>query len=302
MKKQFLIFAVSLFLLAGCGASTDDTQNAETLPPVQDLIKNNDNITENTTVSTTNDDIDNDGIKNSEDDDMDGDGIKNSEDDDMDGDGIPNSEDTNNAGADNNENSDSNTSGDLTSCEEKASDSIKELEKANEKIKSLESNLAVYRDNKGQSVDAYSDIITDYIKNVSQKEYSFDSCGAVGKFFNASWYNDFKSTLADKDVLFSLQSRALEPADFFGGCASSAGNMAFFLGAGFQNEVEFHMFKYDIGTGDLKETMVVGGKCEDCPVQFGKRNGPYIELYGDANTLYRYYFDKNILIKDSELQ
>ncbi len=199
------------------------------------------------------------------------------------------------------ENTDEETTGDddITQCEEKSGACIEELEKANQKIKTLEANLKKRPSAQSQGAGEFKGIVMDYLNQIEQKEYAFDACGAVSKFYANGWYNDFKAELENEAIFFSLQNRSLKPEDFFGGCASSEGKTAFFLGAGFNNESEFHMLKYDYENKVLSEVILPDGACNDCPVKFGKRNGAYIELFGENDTVYRYYFDKNILSLDS---
>jgi len=190
----------------------------------------------------------------------------------------------------------------LEECEKKATSCIKDLKAANEKINVLQTSLGnkekeIEKQKNNLQTENWNHFFVDYFKNVPQNEYPFDSCGKVSIFWQKDWFKNFEQALGKANIFFSPAARPLQGKDFFGGCVSSSGGMAFFLGASFQNKNEFHLVKFDIQTSSLKKAILAKGSCQDCPANFGKRNGPYVELLGDKGTKYRYFFDKNVLME-----
>lgn len=194
------------------------------------------------------------------------------------------------------------TTEDLAACESKSAACIQEIEKTGERIASLEESAKSAREGATQGNAAFNSLFVDYFQKVEQKEYAFDSCGTVGTFASAPWFADFKTALEAKNIFLAVQQKTLVATDFFGGCRSDAGKMAFFIGAGAKNQTEFHLVKYDFDNKTVSEATLGKETCTDCPTNFGKRKGAYIELLGDSGTLYRYYFDKNIVLEAADFQ
>ncbi len=142
----------------------------------------------------------------------------------------------------------------------------------------------------------YKRFLEFYLENNTPNEYPFPKCGAVASFTSESWYSAFETALTNAAIPFGRST--VSSKDLTGGCASSEGRIAFFLGA--ENEVlsEFHLIRYNLDTDTLEEALLVDGSCETCPNQLGKRFGPVLVLSGQdgASTVeYEYYYDDNIL-------
>ena len=186
-----------------------------------------------------------------------------------------------------------------------------------------EQNLQAYakRESEDQvKTDRLNNIFKNYTETTEQKEYKFDLCGKVGNFDSKPWFNDFKTALETSPIPFAKAGRSLNAYDFTGGCASSEGNIAFFMGAetdGFSNSTssgsdlfepddlfEFHLLKYNIAEKTLQEALMADGLCNDdtCPAIFHSREGASIPMSGvskDEVCEYKYLFDQNILVKES---
>lgn len=141
-------------------------------------------------------------------------------------------------------------------------------------------------------------IIADYIANGKKDEFKFDLCGGIGRVTQELWYSEFQKSLEAEKIMFKAMSRALIPSDFYSVCFSNEGKMAVFLGASNQSVSEFHLIKYDFDSKKVQEAYTLGGSCENCPNQFGKRVGPAIVLFnktGARITEYNYFYDMNVL-------
>ena len=190
----------------------------------------------------------------------------------------------------------------LQLCEQKATECVKNLEVANDRIQVLSDNIKKTTVAKPANLSKdFFEMFVYFFKNVEQNEYSFESCGAISSFFGEGWFATFRQKLAEKKIFLEIAGRELKPEDFFGGCASNAGGMAFFLGAGRGQAVEFHLLKFDLKTNEVFPATIASGSCDDCPAKFGKRRGAFVELFGDGGTKWRYFFDKNILFTENEL-
>ena len=164
-----------------------------------------------------------------------------------------------------------------------------------------------------------NEILKSYTTTTEQKEYAFDSCGKVSGFTAQPWFADFSTALEESQVSFVKSGRNLIADDFTGGCSSTEGGIAFFMGAETQsfNEVtgsgadfgesadvfEFHLVKYHIPSKSLAEVIMPSGLCTDetCPAIFLTREGAYIPMSGiseDEECFYKYFYDQNILVKD----
>ncbi len=139
-------------------------------------------------------------------------------------------------------------------------------------------------------------LLKKYLKQVKQEEYKFDKCGALGIVTGKEWYDDFQSALSASNILFSKLERQMEATDFYSVCYSDEGKTALFLGARADRENEFHLIKYHFASKSLKESILLGGTCKNCPTSFGKRFGPYITLNSTSGK-YNYYYDSNIIEK-----
>jgi len=187
----------------------------------------------------------------------------------------------------------------------------------------LEKNLKAYQAKVTENqatTERLNNIFKNYTETTDQKEFKFDLCGKISNFEEKTWFDEFKITLETNPIPFTKAGRNLNTDDFTGGCASSEGNMAFFMGAetdGFSDSAgsgsdlfepddlfEFHLLKYDIATKMIQETLIPEGLCDDetCPAIFHSREGAMIPMSGISQTQecsYKYYFDQNILVQES---
>ncbi len=141
-------------------------------------------------------------------------------------------------------------------------------------------------------------IINNYIANGQKSEFKFDLCGGIGRVTQETWYSEFQKALSDNKIMFKAMNRALIPSDFYSVCFSNEGKMAVFLGASNQSVSEFHLVKYSFESKQVSEAYLMGGSCENCPNQFGKRVGPSIILFnknGNRITEFNYFYDMNVL-------
>lgn len=141
-------------------------------------------------------------------------------------------------------------------------------------------------------------ILAKYIAEGKKEEYKFDLCGGIGRVTQEIWYAEFQKALESEKIMFKALSRPLIPADFYSVCFSNEGKNAVFLGASNQSVSEFHLVQYDFDAKKVQEAYLMGGQCENCPNQFGKRVGPAIILFnktGARITEYNYFYDINVL-------
>ena len=191
----------------------------------------------------------------------------------------------------------------LQTCEEKATECVKNLEIANDRIQVLSDNIKKSGEIATPKLgNEFAEMFVYFFKNVPQKEFPFESCGAISSLAQRNWFGEFREKLTVENIFFAPAGRELRPEDFFGGCVSAAGKMAFFLGAGRGAASEFHLVKFDLENSKIAPAILPAGDCADCPGQFGKRRGAFIELFSDSGKKFRYFFDKNVLFEDAVLQ
>lgn len=163
-----------------------------------------------------------------------------------------------------------------------------------------------------------NDIFKNYTETTEQKEFKFDLCGKTGTFASKPWFAEFQTTLENNPIAFAKAGRNLTTDDFTGGCASTEGNMAFFMGAEtdgltdgtssgsdlFEPDdlFEFHLLKYDITNKKIEEVLMADNLCSDdtCPAIFHSREGAVIPMSGvsqNETCEYQYFFDQNMLVK-----
>ncbi len=198
----------------------------------------------------------------------------------------------------------------------------KDINTCMEATQTCEDNLQAYQKRVRENVtmiERLNEIFRNYTETTEQKEYKFDLCGKVGNFENQTWFKEFKTVLEANPVPFTKAGRNLSIEDFTGGCASSEGSIAFFMGAetdGFNDGTgsgsdlfepadlfEFHLLKYDTANKTIQDVLMADGICDDetCPAIFLSRIGAYIPMSGiskEEECTYKYYFDQNILVKE----
>jgi len=133
------------------------------------------------------------------------------------------------------------------------------------------------------------------VKN-DQKEYPFNTCGQMGRFLKSSWYPAFSKALNDSKIRFS--NGYLETSDLFGGCQSTKGKTAFFLGAERNDDLKFFLLKFNTAEKTLEPALFFDGAEEAIITQFGKRNGSFVAFPSDDGRVFRYYYDANIVIEE----
>lgn len=138
-------------------------------------------------------------------------------------------------------------------------------------------------------------LIRDAIVTGEQKEYAFNTCGQMGQFIRQSWFGEFSRQLTGAKIRFS--NGFLETEDLFGGCQSSVGRVAFFLGAERNEDLQFHLIKYNLATKTLEPTLMFDGAEDAVVTEFGKRAGPIIAFPADDGRIFHYYYDANVVIE-----
>ena len=138
-------------------------------------------------------------------------------------------------------------------------------------------------------------LIRDAILQKEQKEYPFTTCGQMGNFIRQSWFTSFSNALADAKIRFS--NGFLETGDLFGGCQSTAGKMAFFLGAERNDDLRFIILKFRTDTKKLEPALMFDGAEDAAVTSLGKREGPYIAMPADDGRVFHYYYDANVVVE-----
>lgn len=199
----------------------------------------------------------------------------------------------------------------------------KDIETCGKATKKCTDNLEAYQkkatDNQA-NIERLNAIFKNYTETTPQTEFKFDLCGKMGTFENKGWFAQFRETLDKTPIAFAKAGRNVRSDDFTGGCSSSEGNIAFFMGAetadlttgvesGSGEEIfepsdlfEFHLIKYDITKNTVEEALLADGICneETCPAVFLSREGAHIPMTGTSQSEtcnYKYYFANNILVK-----
>ncbi|MBI5414903.1 hypothetical protein HZA38_05325 [Candidatus Peregrinibacteria bacterium] len=174
----------------------------------------------------------------------------------------------------------------------------KELEKCLEDKKGVSRRIEALTSRETET-EKFQKFVKYYLENTKPSEYPFPKCGQPQLFKGESWYVDFEAALHNAAIPFGRETISVE--NLTGGCYSSDGKMAFFLGAqDGQGTYDFHLLKYNLEGKTLEEAFLVDGKCDICPTKLGKRNGPFLSLQGQegANQVeYEYYYADNILQK-----
>ncbi|QQS59159.1 hypothetical protein IPN35_06285 [Candidatus Peregrinibacteria bacterium] len=189
----------------------------------------------------------------------------------------------------------------LLSCREKNTEVSLEIEAMTRKLASCQEEL----DKKPQTIspksiiptlkESHAILLRNALLETPQKEFAFDSCGRLGTFLGSSWFTDFSTQLSDAKIRFS--NGFLETEDFFGGCQSDTGRMAFFLGAEREDDYRFIVIKYDIANKSLEPALLLNGAEDAVVTEFGKREGSFINFPADDGRTLRYYYDSNIVIQ-----
>lgn len=143
---------------------------------------------------------------------------------------------------------------------------------------------------------AHLALLKEAIVNTEQTEYPFNTCGQMGRFLKSSWYPAFSKTLNDAKIRFS--NGYLETSDLFGGCQSTKGKTAFFLGAERNDDLKFFLLKFNTADKTLEPALFFDGAEDAIVTEFGKRNGAFVTFPSDDGRVFRYYYDANIVVEE----
>ena len=169
------------------------------------------------------------------------------------------------------------------------------LEAAEAKIKLLQEELAK---TKAQKAVGYSTaqlaMMRTALGSGEQPEYAFQSCGRLATFARKSWFSKFETALAKQQIRFA--DGFLETSDLFGGCYSSEGKMAFFLGAERDDVTALHVLKFSTTDNVLAPALALDDVSGVTVTQFGKRDGAFIRFPDEDGGVLRYYYDANMLV------
>jgi len=184
-------------------------------------------------------------------------------------------------------------------CQDKNAEISLLLEKSENDLLSCQKSLreSPNSNNEISISEKHKKILRSAIKGSDQVEFPFQKCGQMSNFFQSGFFGDFKAALASKKIRFS--NGYLETEDLFGGCESSAGNMAFFLGAKRNEDREFLIIKYDFNTRGIELALFLDNPGSSVVNKFGKREGPFVNFPSDDGRNFKYYFDSNIVILDN---
>lgn len=188
----------------------------------------------------------------------------------------------------------------LLSCREKNTEISLELESMTRQLASCQEELdKTPTITSAESIiptlkDSHALLLRKALLETPQQEFAFDNCGRLGNFVENSWFTNFSEQLSGAKIRFS--NGFLETEDFFGGCQSNAGKMAFFLGAERGDDYRFLIIKYDIANKTLEPALLLDGTEDAVVTEFGKREGSFINFPADDGRTLRYYYDSNILI------
>lgn len=138
-------------------------------------------------------------------------------------------------------------------------------------------------------------LIKDAIINNEQPEYPFGTCGQMGTFFRSTWFDGFTRELKNANIRFA--NGFLETEDLFGGCQSTEGKMAFFLGAERGDTIRFVLLKYDTAAGELEPAIMLDDASTAVVTEFGKREGSFVNFPADDGRTFRYYYDANVVLE-----
>jgi hypothetical protein len=196
----------------------------------------------------------------------------------------------------------SDADGDLASCREQNAEISLQLEAAEKKLLTCQENLSDAQESSSKSTgytvkESQLQLIREAILTSDQPEYPFE-CGRMANYFRENWFDTFSEELIKAQIRFS--NGFVEAEDLFGGCHSDQGQMAFFLGAERDDDLEFHLIKYDIAEKTLEPALMFDGSDEAVVTKFGKRYGPYISFPADDGRVFRYYYDANIVAEKQE--
>jgi len=168
--------------------------------------------------------------------------------------------------------------------------------KLNEEVKKKEIEIENLKAGNNAGMNNF---FVEFFQNVLQKEYPF-KCAGVRSFSSTQWFEKFKNEFEKNNFKYNKTKNKILVNDFAVVCSSTdnSNKVAVFLGAKNDADDEFIMVKYNINLNVIARTVIGNGNCEDCPISFGERKNSYIEMNGEKGKVYRYYFDKNILMEE----
>lgn len=189
----------------------------------------------------------------------------------------------------------------IAACREENANMSLELESAQMQLQNCQADLAEAETKQCAEVSDVRAIppqFAEYVKkgilNEEQSEYAFSTCGQMSQFLRRSWFSDFSNKLLAQKIQFA--NGYLETVDFLGGCESTAGKMAFFLGAERGDELKFFLVKYDFTSRETALAMMFDGAETAIVTDLGKRDGSVVNFIADDGRVLKYYYDANIVV------
>ncbi len=192
---------------------------------------------------------------------------------------------------------------DIAICREENANMSLELESTQTKLQNCEADFAEAQTKQCAEVADVTGIpprFAEYVKrgilSEEQKEYAFSTCGQMSQFLRRSWFSDFSTKLLAQKIRFD--NGYLETTDFLGGCESTSGKMAFFLGAERGESLQFFLIRYDFTTREVSSAMMFDGAETAIVTALGKRDGSVVNFTADDGRTLKYYYDANIVIAE----
>jgi hypothetical protein len=189
----------------------------------------------------------------------------------------------------------------LLICREENADVSLELDAANRQLEICQLELAE-KEQQAVLTPAAASISNEHLELIKtavlaeeQVEYPFRNCGQMGNFITQAWFQQFTDSLLQKRIRFA--NGFLEVEDLFGGCQSTEGKMAFFLGAERNDTLEFLILKYNLETQELTPALMLDNAATAAVTAFGRREGSFVNFPSDDGRTFRYYYDSNIVVE-----
>ncbi len=142
--------------------------------------------------------------------------------------------------------------------------------------------------------ESHLQLLAKTITGSEQPAYAFRKCGQLQTLLQESWFSSFADSLNAAQIRFA--NGFLETSDLFGGCVSTEGNMAFFLGAERGDTLQFVLLKFRTDSRKLEPALLLDGAKDAVVTEFGNRDGAFVNFPADNGRTYRYYYDANIVV------
>jgi hypothetical protein len=191
---------------------------------------------------------------------------------------------------------------DIFACREENAELSLELDAAKNRLADCQSELSSTPESPESATagmsglsDSHLQLLRSAILSSDQPEYPFATCGQMGTFFRSTWFDGFTRALNNEKIRFA--NGFLETEDLFGGCQSTQGKMAFFLGAERGDTISFILLKYDTAEGNLVPALMLDDATTAVVTEFGKREGAFVNFPADDGRVFRYYYDANVVVE-----